>query len=257
MCYCGKHEIWRSSSLASEQCLLIYVSAKDSSVQFCMSGDRSKQAMALRNRGPLPLGLCRWRKKVWTCKKANVQTLSRLWERPCGSGWTHQLGRQRLCRGRTQQAWHILGMLDLCASLDWPGLCSGHLPVIPSPLVGVPNGACSQTCNVGSTNEILLSLTSIAFTSWWSSPESCRSCPCSRSHSHCGVASRTRGGCGRCWWFVGPAPLTARSLSCAPGLLRGIPWLCVGKDSRGATQHLEEARECVAEDDAELPKLLF
>lgn len=32
MCYCGKHEIWRNSSLAREWCLPIYVSTKDSSV---------------------------------------------------------------------------------------------------------------------------------------------------------------------------------------------------------------------------------
>lgn len=55
ICVCmsdyGKHEIWRKSSLRGEWCLPMYISAKDSNVQICMSNNCSKPAMALRNPG--------------------------------------------------------------------------------------------------------------------------------------------------------------------------------------------------------------
>lgn len=148
-------------------------------------------------------------------------------------------------------------MLNLRASPDWLGLCSGHLPMISSALVGSPNSACSQTCNVGSPNEIFLNLISIVFTPWWSAPGSCRLCSCCRSHSHGQVASRSRGESGRCCWFVGPALLIAHSLSCPPRLPPCLPWLGVDKESRGAAQLLEKARERVTEDDTKLAKLFF
>lgn len=263
MCYCGKHEMWRNRSLSREWCLPIYISTKDSSVQFCtttfQTGCGTKESSVHQNilEAPLPP-----RAVLPVGRKANLNlqegkhTDPQQALRACVvAELTIPLARG--CAGQTQQVWCILSMWDSHVSPDWQGLCSGHLPMISSSLVWPFSGGCSQTCSVGSANSIS------------EHDEHCvyflMICPCP------------------CWWeAVGCVlaailtvaavwlPTSGVELRDAAGLLDQPCWQVVFSPIHPGhciatldlvliriRGFLEEARECVTEYDAKLAKLFL